>query len=179
MCDILKQPAFLVTCEKYRAWPLSMTYWVLWHWCSSVPHRPSGVTGTTPAGVTEATGVPEFPSFTCQFLSAVQTLGDLVWLGVFWKIKELWRLSGFTREVTNSALLLSTGQLGLPSTGRHQQKHGGSLPAHIWWCPASDLYPHAQRLLSPLHELHSLQGFAEVLSWESSGGIGGFKYIYY
>lgn len=84
-----------------------------------------------PTVVTETTEGPEFPSFTCQFLSAIQILGDLVWFGAFRKLKQSWRLDGFTREVTHPALLPPTGQLGLPSSGRHQQKHGGPFPAHI------------------------------------------------
>lgn len=49
------------------------------------------------------------------------------------------------------------GEPWLPSAWGDQQEHAGTHLAHVRWRPAADLHTNAKRLVSPLHELLSLQ----------------------
>ena len=49
------------------------------------------------------------------------------------------------------------GEPWLPCARVDQQEHTGAHLAHVRRCPAADLHTNAKRLVSPLHELPSLQ----------------------
>lgn len=65
------------------------------------------------------------------------------------------------------------GEFRLPCPRGHQPEHAGAQLAHIRRRPAADLHTNAKRLVSPLHELlslqkpaqHSVRAVPRVLGW--------------
>lgn len=55
----------------------------------------------------------------------------------------------------------SSGQSGLPRSGRDQPQHAGADLAHIRGGSAADLHANAERLVPALHKLGGVRGPAE------------------